>query len=277
MKQSTNKGGRAWFLVGVALLSFVALWWLLVVLIVAGEPENAFKLIGISLFLSAVLIGIGIYCVRRGRRGTLKEELRGLKESVRDKTRDKLCADLCAMGLDAHMLERGRPEEGVVGGSKGGSLGLIEIRAGPIRWVSVLRHTQRSGGGLSGGSETVTYTNVYLVSDTGIGRERRVEVKSIPVKSVLLFGRVIDLLWKGKLQGDLIRRLNEDLLLKQSLLRVKEDVTIRSFPDVGCWAISSRWYQADWLGRTPKKLTPSREQWSCYETIARHLLESSGK
>ena len=212
--------------------------------------------------------------MRRGRKGTLREELRGLKESVRDKTIDKLCADLCAIGLDACMVERGKSEERVIGGLKGGSLGLIQVGASPIRWVNVLRHETRSGGS-TGGAGWPIYTNVYLVPAHGTGRGRRVELKSVRAKSVPLSGRVIDVRWKANFKGDLIRSLNEDLLLKQNLIRAKEDVTIRSFPDDGYWTISSRWYQADWLLRTPRQLVPSREQWDCYEAIARHLLRSS--
>ncbi len=68
MKESTDKRRRAWFWVGVILLSISALWWLLIIAIAVDEPEEAAETIGVGLLLSAVPIGVGIYWVRRGRK-----------------------------------------------------------------------------------------------------------------------------------------------------------------------------------------------------------------
>ena len=63
---------------------------------------------------------------------------RGVKETFRDRTRDRICAGLQRLGIDAQVATRGRPVERV-GGS--GSLGLIDINDGPISWVNVLSAT----------------------------------------------------------------------------------------------------------------------------------------
>lgn len=82
MKQSNGQKKRAWFLVGVVLLSISALWWLLTILAVVGvvgEPQDtgweilpgvtftdAVDAFFLGLFLTAIPVGLGIYCVRRG-------------------------------------------------------------------------------------------------------------------------------------------------------------------------------------------------------------------
>ncbi len=70
MKQSVSYRKSGWFWVGVVLLSLSTLFWLMPILMIVGEPEEAASLIGDGLLLSAVLIGIDIYCVRRGRKAT---------------------------------------------------------------------------------------------------------------------------------------------------------------------------------------------------------------
>jgi len=190
------------------------------------------------------------------------------------KTIDKVCAGLCAIGLDAHVVEghhlEGKDTLGWVLGKDDQSLGLIEIRDSPIRWVNVIKEKR---------SEEVDYRNVYVVRDQNVsarGEYRLIE--SVQVRKMPLFGRVVDIRWEGKLQDNLIRRLNEDVLLIRSLIKLKEKVTVRSFPEYKCWSISS---SRTSTGNIPWILfarpAPSRAQWDCYETIARHLLESSKK
>ena len=198
-------------------------------------------------------------------------------DRLRDKARDKLCDDLCAMGLDAQMVERRRPEEKIIL-DPGSPIGLIEIRDSPIRYVNLREH--------EGSQYTNTaYTNVYLVPDTRVPKGGYLQLKSARVKTKPVFGRVVDLRWEAKFikvkmiksipvhavavsvkkDSDLIKRVNEDVRLKESLIRLSEDVTIRSLEDWG-WAIST--------SAVSRRSVLSREQWDCYETIAQHLLQA---
>lgn len=185
------------------------------------------------------------------------------------RVKGNLCASLNRLGLNAQITERGRPEEHIGENWKGKSQGLIEIEGSLIRWVNVLK--QEGTGGEHGSPDT--YTNVYLIPSSTVYVEAYYEMQSIRVKSVPLFGEVVDIRWKTDLEGDLIQRINGDVTLKESLIKLNEDVTIRSFPNDGCWAIVSRRYHG-WFG-PQKQRAPSRAQWECYKTIARHLLEAS--
>jgi len=159
-----------------------------------------------------------------------------IKETLRDKARDRVYARLCAIGVDARIAERGRPEEklGCIGLKR--SLGLVEIRGEPISWVNVINWTQHFPGNVQ------KYRNVYLVHDPNLST-------------------------KSKLNGNEIgRRIKKDVLLNQGLIGLARDIEILAFPEDKCWAILSK----DYEGRNPP---PSSEEWNSFITIARHLLE----
>lgn len=302
MKHSPQGRKNWWVLVGVALL---CLFWLAFIPVLISGPTIG----NIVMMVIFTAFCVGIITSRRwlGRLGSKKPGIKmkpgpepaypsqpdtkptrpykgfwgKLREKMRDKTRDELCAYLCTMGLDARMAERRRPEEHIWKLAK--SLGLIAISDSPIRWVNVCE--------FEGGQYTsTTYRNVYLVPDPRVAGEGYLELKSVRVKSKPVFGEVVDLRWQAKFvfverwlwgrpalevkrvplgsESDLVTRLNDDSELKERLTMLKEDVKIRSYPSWG-WAIES--------GHSIKQPMLSREQWNCYETIARHLLESGGK
>ena len=189
-----------------------------------------------------------------------------IKEILRDKGKDKLCASLRDMGLDARMAEQGRPEEHAVGRLSWvwtkKSLGLIEIHGEPIRWINVVQQISTDGeGGI--------YITAYIVPDPRVSLKGHIE--PVRVRNRLRFGQVIDLRWKGDLPSEFIKRMNENVPLNQKLIRQKDYVTIYSYPKHGCWAIFPR------RGGMWHPPIPSQEQWDCYKTIAHHLLESGGK
>lgn len=197
------------------------------------------------------------------------------KRSPRDTIRDNVCASLCAMGLDAQMAERDLRWRGTLENvGDGVSLGLIEMRGSPIRWVNVLeqRFSYSTGSFTVAGS--VRYYALYLVPDPNVCNKARLTVRSLRLKSTPVFGRVVGIRWTGKLEPGLVKRLNGNVSLNQRLLELKEDIKIRTVPKRSCWAIKS---SSKWLQPHRRRFAPSEEQWDCYETIARHLLEPSGK
>jgi len=196
--------------------------------------------------------------------------LNAFKKMFRGK-RYKVCDRLCAMGVDARIPERGRPEENIGmdawpwgrGERPFESEALIEIRGSPIRWVNVLA-VEKPGGQYVTSTYVVTRW-VYVVPDPCVSTQAGYMLaKSVRVRSVPLIGSVSNIRWDCKSPSNLIKRISDDVFLNQSLIRLNEDITLCSFLEYNCWSI---------LSSRP----PSREKWNCYETIARHLLESSKK
>lgn len=191
--------------------------------------------------------------------GELGELFSGIKESFRDHTRDDICAGLRRLGIDAKMTERGRVEEEIHGG---GSLGIIYILEGPIRWINVSKGTTHGGGG----SQTDYYTE-YGVLDTRLEPDSPGPyIRSIRKKTFPVFGKVVDVLWEGEDYGTgVISHLNSDHQLKEPIIKSR-DATIQGIGGYGCWIILTETHDV-----------PSVELWNCYQAIARHLLESGEK
>ena len=73
MRQVTGQKRRAWFWVGVGLLSLSALWWLVLILVVIIGHEDAFDTFLRGVVITIIPIGIGIYGIRRGRKAQAVE------------------------------------------------------------------------------------------------------------------------------------------------------------------------------------------------------------
>jgi len=179
-----------------------------------------------------------------------------LRETFRDHTKDDICAGLQALGIDAQMAARGRPEENIETGFYTQSLGMIDIAEGPIRWINVRKRQPR------GPDASVAYHTDYGVPDSRLGPDLpRPRIESVRIKTSPLVGQVMDLRWRGEDFGlGIISRLNSDVSIKGPIMRSR-DVTIQAYGDHKCWTISSE-------TREPQ----SGELWSCYHVIARHLL-----
>jgi hypothetical protein len=208
-----------------------------------------------------------------------------IKARLKDRTRRRLFTDLRAMSVNVGLAKRGQSEEGVAGGLMGNSLGLIAIQNSPIKWINLLEHPASRYA-------SATYTNVYVVPDNRVRSGGYLELRSARKRSASVYGRVIDLTWTADFVGTrvvvnpeeewdddmeerLLDRMTNDKTLKTNLIKLNEDITIRSVPNFWCWAISSGSYQESGLSYETKRLAPSREQWDCYERIAQHLLEAS--
>ena len=176
-----------------------------------------------------------------------------VRETFRDHARDNICVGLQTLGIDAQMAPRGRAEEEFA--CPGGSLGIIDIREGPIRWVNVRKVREGERGNYE-------YYTEYGVPDPKMGfYSPSLRIKLVRKLSSALFDPVEELRWEG---GDLglavIERLNSDVQLKQPIIESR-GVTIDAHGEHRCWIISTR-----------KRDVPSEELWNCYQTIARHLL-----
>lgn len=202
-----------------------------------------------------------------------------VREAHRDKTRDKLCAHLRSLGIEAQMAPRGRAEENIYTGPRE-SLGIIDIAKGPIPWVNVTSATMSVGGDPD---RRMPYYLVYGVPDTRIGLGfPNVRVKAVSVKKfergwlARLHGVkvAIGVRWEGEDFGlGIVQHLSQDVSLAsaitdgQSFGLISEEnprdgpVEILAYPDRSWWMLT-----------TKEALTPSKQEWDCYQSIASYLL-----
>ena len=106
-----------------------------------------------------------------------------LSESFRDKERDEFCQHLQTLGIKAQLALRGREEEKF----GGGSLGVIDIPEGPIRWVNVWR------GGYSQDGNAGYYAELGVPDPKLTASFPNVKIRSWKVKTSWLFGKVVDI------------------------------------------------------------------------------------
>ncbi len=184
----------------------------------------------------------------------LRRLFRWLKEAPRNKGREELCAALCAIGVDARIAERGRPEEQTR--SHGDSLGVIDVGQGPIGWINLSGDYSPEGGSC--------YTTDYGVPDPR--HLPKLEIRSIRMRRFPIFGRVLNVRWKGGDHGfGLGHCLSSDETIRSAIMSAGDEVRVVARRDHGCWLIRHETFFSSHI--------PSAEQWSCYQAIAEHLLE----
>ncbi len=159
---------------------------------------------------------------------------------------EKFCARLRAMGIDAQMLQGGLQ-----------FVSLIGITGGPIQRIRIRKEVQ-------GGGDYDMYYADYVVSDFRLfQRAYRFTISTVRVRIFPVFGRVVDLRWKGSDCGTgIIDQLQGDMLIRQAIMK-SGDITIHVHSGDGEWKITPT-RDCDFLS--------SEEQWNCYQAIARHLL-----
>ena len=114
-----------------------------------------------------------------------------MKERFRDKTRDELTLALNELGVTATMAERGRPEEKILDTWMNRSQGIIDLPAGPIRWINCLKQDG------SQYSPPQWWTVLGIPNERTFSEDRAVKIKTVRKKSFPLFGKVVDVEWKG--------------------------------------------------------------------------------
>ena len=176
----------------------------------------------------------------------------------RDKSRDKICAGLQSLGVNARMAARG----------SGDSLGIIDIDDEPISWVDVRKVvTQHAGGsGYGGGGSSTTYYTDYGVRVAY--RPPVTTIRSVRRKRFPLVGKVVDAEWSANgvdrtgLVAGVLQRLREDGQVREAIMATR-DVEITG-------------HSSFWVITTQTREVPTRQAWDCYPAIARHLIAAEG-
>ena len=178
-----------------------------------------------------------------------------MKEKFRDKTRDDLSSALRSLGVDAELAERGRPEEKVRKSIFRRSLGLVDIRGGPIVAINALKQdgSQHS---------PPQWWAVLLISIHLPGAaDHPVKISSRRLKSFPVIGKVTGVGWRGEdYSAGLIESLRQDRMLADLVKRVG-DIEIRSHADDF----------AGWTIQIKARLRPNEHDWHPLEQLASRL------
>ncbi len=176
-------------------------------------------------------------------------------ERFRDKTRDTLEEALALLGVPAEMAERGRPEEAIGKRMFTRSLGVVDISAGPITWVNVIK---QDGSDRS----PPQWWFIFGVPDgRKMPKEGAIKLTTLRKKSFPIFGEVLDVSWRGKDMGSgLIGILSEDATIDEMIKRVK-DMTVQN---------RTEGFQG-WTLQTGKNFELSQQDWEALQTIALYL------
>ena len=198
-----------------------------------------------------------------------------MRELFRDKSRDTIAESLEAAGIQAEMVDRdsGRPEENIrVGflamfGLRLGqsSLGLIDIRTDdPISWINVVRTKRRDKNG------PARYRVVFGIPDPSIPmNHKQLKLKTVRKKTFPLFGKVIDVSWRGKAHTiPLAKTLSEDEDIDRAVADLG-DVTIFTHPNkFQGWTIEITKIFS------PQPTVVTIDRWEAIKKIANYLLSS---
>jgi len=189
--------------------------------------------------------------------------LRGLP---RDKYRDRLAYALNSVGVKAEMVERGRAEEKVENSWYQRSLGVIEIPDGPIKWINILK---KDGGK---DSPPRWWVVMGIPDDRSVSAHQETKIKTVRKKNFPLFGKVVDVTWKGSDGGaSLVDTLSVDVAIK-TLAKNIGNLEIKSQTNgFQGWTLT---VDRRFNGWSWKAGTPTNQDWETVQKIADYILSS---
>ncbi len=181
-----------------------------------------------------------------------------MKEALRDKTRDELTSSLNTLGIRADMSERGRVEEKMQDSWYQRSLGVIDMPEGPIKWINVLK---QDGSRYNPPRWWIVFG---IPDDNHVSNSEQVKISTVRRKLFPLFGKVVDVTWKGDDLGTgLTYILSNDHATKELAKRVG-NLEVRRYAEG---------FQG-WVLQVVKRLKPTNEDWEAILQVAEHPLSS---
>ena len=181
-----------------------------------------------------------------------------MKERFRDKTRDELTAALNSIGVKAEMTERGDVEEKAENSWYQRSLGVIDLSEGPVRWINILKKDR------SDKSPPRWWVVLGIPDDQPISSRRTVKIKTIRKKTFPLFGKIVDVIWKGSdASTGLVKTLSKDGPTKTLAKRIGNlEIKSQAKPFRG------------WTLTVDRRIRPTNEDWESIKRLADHMLAS---
>ena len=181
-----------------------------------------------------------------------------MKETFRDKSRDELARALNSLGIRANLAERGRPEEKTEDSWYRRSLGIIDIREGPVRWINILKKDA------SKNSPPLWWVVLCIPDKRPVPNHKAVDIKTIRKKTFPLFGKVRDVTWKGDdHHTGLAEVLSGDEAVKELAKKIG-NLTIHSY---------DKEFQG-WTLLVDRRFEPASQDWTTIQKIAGYILSS---
>jgi hypothetical protein len=182
-----------------------------------------------------------------------------MKEIFRDKTRDKLAQNLNSLGIRAVLAERGRAEEKVENSWYQRSLGIIDIPEGLVRWVNILK---KDG---SKNSPPQWWVILGIPDERPLSNHKAVDIKTIRKRAFPLFGKVVDVTWKGNdHHTGLTEVLSSDEAVKVLAKRIG-NLAVHSY---------AKEFQG-WTLQVDRRFEPTSQDWATIQRIANYILSSA--
>ena len=177
---------------------------------------------------------------------------------------DRIFIALNDLGIDVQLSETYQHQQVIGIGDMfkaNNSLGLINIKDGPIRWIN-FREVKKGKG--RGGDHRCTYNMDYgvpLPSGSELTTER---ISATGLKRFYIFGPVVRIRWKGARWCRYVaNQLNGDAAMGKPS-NMSDSIELTCYPEHMCWIISIK----DWRH-------PSTEQWNAYQSLAEHLVTAT--
>ena len=182
-----------------------------------------------------------------------------MKEFLRDKTRDKLAQNLNSIGVTTVLSERDRVEEKVENSWYQRSLGIIDIPEGLVKWINILK---KDG---SRNSPPRWWVILGIPDERPVPDHKTVDIKTIRKKSFPIFGKVVDVTWKGNDYGTgLSETLSSDDAV-ESLAKNIGNMTIHSYAK----------HFLGWTLQIDRRLRMTNQEWSAVQKIADYILSTA--
>jgi hypothetical protein len=182
-----------------------------------------------------------------------------VKNVFRDKTRDNLARNLNSLGIRADLAERGRVEEKVENSWYQRSLGIIDIPEGLASWINILK---KDG---SKNSPPRWWVIIGIPDERPLSNHKVVDIKTIRKKIFPLFGKVVDVTWKGEdHHAGLAEVLSNDEAVKNLAKRIG-NLTVHSY---------AKDFQG-WTLQVDRRFEPTSQDWAAIQKIANYILSST--
>ena len=181
-----------------------------------------------------------------------------MKEIFRDKSRDQLAHNLNSLGIRADLTERGRAEEKIENSWYQRSLGIIDIPEGLVRWINILK---KDG---SRNSPPRWWVILCIPDERPIPDHQAVNIKTIRKKTFPLFGKVVDVTWKG---NDHVTGLSYVLSNDESVKNLAKKIgnlIVHSY---------AKEFQG-WTLQVDRRFEPINQDWVTIQKIAQYMLSS---